>query len=253
MKSGDYSDYYSSIFMPKIKNGGFNMSIKITKKFLTNNDCYKTGRTIKPTGIVMHSTGCNQPNAQVFINTWNQSGVEKCVHAFVDANGIYQTLPFTMRCWGCASGEKGSFNNSHIQFEIAEDGLKDKEYFENVYNKAVDLCVYLCKEYNINPNNIVCHSEAHKMGYASNHADVMHWFPKHGKDMDEFRSDVKKKLNENNKTIKIPTSTISKDSTDEDILWLQNKLNKVAKALIVFKPALVPSSSPSLFQSSFFQ
>jgi hypothetical protein len=136
MKSGDYSDYYSSIFMPKIKNGGFNMSIKITKKFLTNNDCYKTGRTIKPTGIVMHSTGCNQPNAQVFINTWNQSGVTKCVHAFIDANGIYQTLPFNMRCWGCASGKNGSYNNSHIQFEIAEDGLKDKDYFINVKTSA---------------------------------------------------------------------------------------------------------------------
>ena len=29
------------------------------------------------------------------------------------------------------------------------------------------------------------------MGIASNHADVGHWWPKHGKSMDDFRTDVK--------------------------------------------------------------
>ena len=29
------------------------------------------------------------------------------------------------------------------------------------------------------------------MGIASNHADVMHWFPKFGKSTDTFRTDVK--------------------------------------------------------------
>lgn len=34
------------------------------------------------------------------------------------------------------------------------------------------------------------HSEGHKLGIASNHADVGHWFSKHGKSMDTFRADV---------------------------------------------------------------
>ena len=38
---------------------------------------------------------------------------------------------------------------------------------------------------------IICHSEGAKLGIASNHGDVMHWFPKHGKSMDTFRADVK--------------------------------------------------------------
>ena len=37
-------------------------------------------------------------------------------------------------------------------------------------------------------------SEGHKLGIASNHGDVLHWFPKHGKSMDDFRADVKAKL-----------------------------------------------------------
>lgn len=142
----------------------------------------------------MHSTACNQTDANVFIKKWNAPGIQKAVHAFIDANGVYQTLPFTTRPWGCGKGKKGSYNNTHIQFEICEDDLKGKEYFDKVYNLAVDFCVYLCKHYGIKTENIVCHSEAHELGYASNHADVMHWFPKFRKSMDTFRADVKKKL-----------------------------------------------------------
>lgn len=212
--------------------------MNLIQKILVNSDCYKSNRKITPTGIVVHSTGCNQPNANVFINSWNKAGVTKAVHAFVDANGIYQTLPFTTRCWGCASGVKGSYNNSHIQFEIAEDGLKDKEYFNNVYAKAIELCAYLCKEYKIDVKNIVCHSEAYKLGFASNHADVMHWFPKHGKSMDQFRLDVQKKLNE--KLTYTPTSIpITKDSSPEDIEWLQTKLNNALKDVKGFIPLKV--------------
>jgi cell division septation protein DedD len=39
---------------------------------------------------------------------------------------------------------------------------------------------------------VICHSEGYKRGIASNHGDVMHWFPKHGKSMDTFRADVAK-------------------------------------------------------------
>ena len=37
---------------------------------------------------------------------------------------------------------------------------------------------------------LICHSEGYRRGVASNHADVMHWWPKHGKDMDTFRAEV---------------------------------------------------------------
>lgn len=37
---------------------------------------------------------------------------------------------------------------------------------------------------------VICHSEGYARGVASNHADVMHWFSKFGKNMDTFRADV---------------------------------------------------------------
>ena len=69
--------------------------------------------------------------------------------------------------------------------------LAGATYFGKVYTEAVELCVYLCKQYNLTEKDIICHSEGHTLGIASNHGDVMHWFPKHGKSMDTFRAAVK--------------------------------------------------------------
>ena len=112
-------------------------------------------------------------------------------------------MPWDYKPWGCASGQKGSCNNGWIQFEICEDGLKDKTYFEAVYKEACELTAYLCDMFNIDPKGtvsmngvkvptILCHADAYNLGLGSNHGDVLHWFPKFGKDMDDVRADVKK-------------------------------------------------------------
>lgn len=181
---------------------------------LTQNDCYKAGRAIIPKGVMVHSTGANNPRLSRYVapndgllgepalRHWNQPGTNACPHAFIGklADGsiaTYQTLPWTMRGWHCASGSKGSGNNTHISFEICEDGLTDASYFHIVYQEAVELTAYLCKQYGLNPladGVVICHAEGHRRGIASNHADVLHWFPKFGKSMDDFRADVAREM-----------------------------------------------------------
>ncbi|WP_363550333.1 N-acetylmuramoyl-L-alanine amidase [Caldifermentibacillus hisashii] len=191
--------------------------MKLYKLILMNNACYKAGKTIKPKGIMVHSTGANNPWLKRYVgpddgllgknqynNHWNQDkpgGRQVCVHAFIGklADGsiaTYQTLPWNHRGWHAG----GDANNTHIGFEICEDGLTDASYFSAVYKEAVELCVHLCKLYGLNEKDIICHSEGYKQGIASNHADVIYWFPKHGKIMDTFRVDVKKLLNEEDKS-----------------------------------------------------
>lgn len=184
------------------------------KILLTNNDCYKTYQKMVPKGIVVHSTGANNPNLRRYIgpddgiigkndygNDWNHPGEDVCVHAFIglDKNGkvkTYQTLPFDICCWGCGGGYNGSYNYdpAYIQFEMCEDDLKDRTYAKAVYKKAVSFCAYLCKKYKLNVNNIVSHYEASQKGYASDHVDPHNWWNKHGFTMSGFRADVKKKL-----------------------------------------------------------
>ncbi|AAS39351.1 N-acetylmuramoyl-L-alanine amidase [Heyndrickxia sporothermodurans] len=194
--------------------------MKLRKLLLTNNACFKAGKTITPKGIMVHSTGANNPWLKRYVgpddgllgknqynNHWNQDkpgGRQVCVHAFIGklADGsiaTYQTLPWNHRGWHAG----GAANNTHIGFEICEDSLTDASYFSAVYKESVELCVYLCKLYRFSEKDIICHSEGYKRGIASNHGDVMHWFPKHGKSMDTFRVDVKKLLSAENKTVEL--------------------------------------------------
>ena len=182
--------------------------MNLNKLILTENACYKAGRKITVKGIMVHSTGANNPWLKRYVgpddgklgknqynnhwNTYHPGGREVCVHGFIGklADGTvatYQCLPWDHRGWHAG----GSANNTHIGFEICEDDLTDGAYFAKVYKEAVELCAYLCKQYGLTEKNIICHSEGYKQGVASTHGDVMHWFPKHGKSMDTFRAEVK--------------------------------------------------------------
>lgn len=190
--------------------------MNLHQQILTQNDCYKAGRTIKPRGIMVHSTGANNPRLSRYVapddgllgtpssRHWNQPGTTACVHAFIGllAGGgmaTYQTLPWTMRGWHAGQGRRGSANNTHISFEICEDGLTNEGYFSAAYREAVELTAYLCRELGLEPLEdgvVICHSEGYERGVASNHTDVMHWFPKFGKTMDDFRADVAREVEE---------------------------------------------------------
>ena len=124
-------------------------------------------------------------------------------------------MPFNYACWGCGKGSKGSYNYSpaYLQFEICEDSLTNESYFNKAFGKAIELCAYWCKEYNISVDKIVSHAEAHKQGYADNHSDCDHWLKKFGKDMNWFRGEVKKLLE--NKVTSEVVYTVKKG----DSLW----------------------------------
>jgi len=181
--------------------------MNLRKLILTENACYKAGGKIVPKGIMVHSTGANNPYLKRYVgpddgllgknlygNHWNKDkpdGRSVCVHAFIGklSDGTiatYQTLPWNHRGWHAGA----SANDTHIGFEICEDNLINPSYFATIYKEATELCAFLCKQYNLTEKDIICHSEGYKLGIASNHSDVMHWFPKHGKSMDSFRTEV---------------------------------------------------------------
>lgn len=201
--------------------------MQLLKCILTRNRCYHYGQTIKPRGVMVHSTGANNPALRRYVqpkdpdagfiyspskdelskllgpnrngNDWNRSGLDVCVHAFVgkladnSSVAVCQTLPWNIRGWHAGSGKKGSANDTHISFEICEDDLTDPVYFAQAYQAAVELTAMLCETYSLNPLEegvVICHQDGYQAGIASNHGDVYNWFPKFGKTMDDFRSDV---------------------------------------------------------------
>ena len=214
----------------------------------TQSTCYKETKEFEPKGILWHSTGVNNPWLKRYVqpsddaknkdemlkiigkntygNDWNHiehmAGLNAWIGKLADGTiSTVQSMPWNYRPWGCGKGSKGSCNDTHIQFEICEDALSDTTYFNKVYKEACELTAYLCKLYNIDPKGtitmngvsvptILCHADSYKLGLGSNHGDVLHWFKKHGKTMENVRNDVYALMNGTSGTSKFKKGDVVK-------------------------------------------
>jgi len=207
---------------------------------------------------VVHSTGANNPNLKRYVdapsevgvnqygNHWNTakpSGRSVCVHAFIgyDKNKeirVAEILPLNFCCWGVGQGKKGSYNYNpaYIQFEICEDSLADKVYYQKVFSTAAQYCAELCRTYNIDVDKIVGHCEAYKLGYGSNHGDPEHWMKNFGETMEDFRKRVSEILKNNKGNIE------NKEETVEESQSIQKgDLVSIAPDATYFNGKSVPS------------
>lgn len=208
--------------------------MNIVSSYITNNVCYTNGSKITPKGLMLHSVGCAQPSAAVFVKGYDKANYNVAVHAFIDGNtgDVHQTLPWNYRAYHAGSGSKGSANGTHIGIEMCEpskikyttganfnyntsDLASIQECIKTTYDSAVELFAYLCKEYKLDPladGVIISHSEGYTRGIASNHGDPVHLWTqaKTSYTMDGFRKDVAKKMES---SVSDKDTTI--DSTEE--------------------------------------
>ena len=227
----------------------------------TNSTCYKGTRTMTVLGVLWHSTGANNPNLKRYVqpssndanysklmellgknqygNDWNhiehQAGLNCWIGKLADGTvTTVQTMPWNYRPWGCGSGSKGSCNSGWIQFEICEDSLTDKAYFDKVYNEGVEITAYLCKMYNLDPKGTVTvngvkvpvildHQTSYQLGMGGNHGDVQHWFKKYGKTLDDVRNDVAKLLSADSGSTTTTPTTPTTPSEEKKTLYRVRK------------------------------
>ena len=181
--------------------------MNLKQNYLTQSGCYKAGKRITVKGLMIHSVGCPQPKADVFLKNWNRADANACVHAIVEPDGdVYQLLPWDFRGWHCG----GSANNTHIGVEMTEpstikyagganctetgDGENTKAHVLATYKYAVELFAFLCHQFGLDPmadGVVISHSEGCRRGIASNHGDVEHLWSKFGLTMEQFRKDIK--------------------------------------------------------------
>ena len=241
---------------------------------MRNSVCYRGTTTAKPVGIVWHDTGAGNPNICRYVqpdpddpkrsellkkigrnengNDWNHPDTEdKGVNAFIGrlADGsiaTVQTLPWNYRAWGVASGWNGSLNGTTggkmwIQFEICDDGYRSKDYFQKVYQEAVEFTAYLCRLYDIDPMGsvtyngvkvptVLCHQDAYRLGFGSNHGDVLDWFGKFGATMAQVRKDVNLRMEDD--MTREETQKLIDDALTKQSKQLTTKISKaISEAL----------------------
>ena len=181
--------------------------MNLKQNYLTESGCYKAGKRITVKGLMIHSVGCPQPKAEVFMKNWNRAEASACVHAIVEPDGdVYQLLPWEHRGWHCGGGA----NNTHIGVEMTEpstirytgganwtetgNGENTKNHVLAAYKYAVELFAFLCHQFGLDPmadGVVISHSEGCRRGVASNHGDVEHLWSKFGLTMAQFRKDIK--------------------------------------------------------------
>ena len=260
-----YDSYHITVVAPTVSNQGginkmkYNASNKPLVCMQTQSTCYKGTSKMTVKGILWHSTGANNPTLKRYVqpsdnapdreemlkllgtntnkNDWNhinhQAGLNCWIGKLADGTvASVQTMPWDYKPWGCGSGSKGSCNNGWIQFEICEDGLTDKNYFDKVYKEACEITAYLCDMYDIDPKGtvtvngvkvptILCHADAYKLGLGSNHGDINHWFPKHYKSMETARNDVAEFLGKNN--VEEKPAEIKPSTTKDNLYRVRTK------------------------------
>lgn len=227
---------------------------KIIESIVTKNRCYTGGRKITVRGLMLHSVGCPQPKASVFVNTWNSPTASVCPHGVIDGNDgtVYQTLPWDHRGWHGGSGSRGSGNNTHIGIEMCEpacirytsgssftcsDTEAAKAVVRRTYKSAVELFATLNTKYGLNPladGVIISHKEGCARGIASNHGDPEHLWDGLGigYTMDTFRAAVCAKMQGINLTFET-----NKSYTIEKSCYLRtsagaSKTNKAAYSAV---------------------
>ena len=239
--------------------------MKLIESFLEKNPCYganmsnaddryTTFQRRGPLGLVLHSVGCAQPSAEVFVKKWNSTSYDRaCVHAFIDANTgtVYQCMPWNFRAWHVG----GSANNTHVGVEMCEPSaikyttgakftITDKEkafkQCETAYKAAVELFAMLCNKYRLDPLKdgvILSHNECGKRGIGSGHVDPEHLWSGLGigYTMDGFRKDVKSAMTgavtepttkpvAPDKTVTVKVRQLSKGMGGNDVRTLQAAL-----------------------------
>lgn len=169
---------------------------------------YTTFQRRGPLGLVLHSVGCAQPSAAVFVRLYNKESQQVAVHAFIDANDgtVHQTAPWNFRLPHVG----GSANNTHCGIEMCESShitytggdrfrVRNRaaavKHCETAYKAAVELFAHLCGVYALDPMKkgvIISHNEARLSGVGAGHTDPEHYWKGLGVayTMDGFRRDV---------------------------------------------------------------
>lgn len=195
------------------------MSYTHSVQYITNNP-YWGNPDIHPTGLIIHSVGCAQPKASVFVKNFNQKGVSASVHGFIEPGTFIETAPcfktpgVCKKCYHVGSGTKGSYNTTRIGIEMTEPStikyttganfidlnpVATKKFIQDVTATAAEVFADLCIFHNISVQNIQSHGGAAIEGMGCSHVDPDHLWKLIGYDIHQFRYDVQKIIDEKTK------------------------------------------------------
>ena len=173
---------------------------------MTNSTAWAKGiKKMTPKGIIIHSSGFEQPYLWYFIQPSNSNPNKSQILNTIGVNKKHTDYNHTRRLINYHYWiGKDSNNNiqtikafpndfkikdNYIHICLLEDDLNDKKYALQIVSELIQLCVHLCKEFHWNENNVLGHSEISSL------PDANYWLKKYGYDIDTIRQIIKNLTN----------------------------------------------------------
>lgn len=198
----------------------------ITEAICTGNSRYKAQEHIAPKGVVLHSIGCPQPNADVLHRTWANNESKYVVHYMVDDVKILHCMPDNLKCFHIG----GPGNSKYLGIEMGEprqihytsgarftvsDLASAQNYAKATYKNAVWLIAQLCKKYGWDPYTAVetHHDVTQRKLSNTDHVDPQHLWNGLGLGIDlaRLRKDVAAEMGNSSATPATPSTSTSSD------------------------------------------
>ncbi len=208
--------------------------MNITKALCTGNSRYKAGEIFSPHGVVLHSIGTPQPDANKMRSYWQNNGSAYVVHYVIDNKQIIQCMPDNYKCWHVGSPGNAKWigiemcEPSQIKYtggaSFTVSGLASAQtYTEACYKNAVWLIAKLCKEHGWNPyTDVYTHYEiTQKKLSKTDHVDPQHLWNGLGMgyDLATLRRDVAAAMGSNS-TAPVPSAPSSGSYQEGSIIKL---------------------------------
>lgn len=216
--------------------------VNVVEAFVTQNPMYRNPTKIPVRKLVLHSVGCPQPSAAVFVRQWQTA--RYFAHAVLQADGtVYQALPWDYLCY-----HVGAANAYSIGVEMTEpdcirytggatfvcsDRARAVAQVTGTYNTAVELFAQLCAQFGLDPRgDIISHAEAGKLGIGTDHVDPEHLWRQLGMGytMDGFRADVAAALAAKNTVEEDEDDMVRYNTIEEVPSWAQDTVRALVDA-----------------------
>lgn len=187
--------------------------MEIIKKFLTINPFSRPGEKLQSVkDIVVHWVG-NAGSSAMANRNYFESLKDKHIYAssqfIIGLNGeIIEDIPEDEVAFHAGNR---TVNRNSIGIEVCHPDWEGK-FTDATYNSLVELCVYLCKKYNLSVNHIIRH-------YDVTGKECPRYYVRNEAEWIKFKNDVANKLNQ--PTVSVPVVEI-KGSEEKPMFKFKN-------------------------------
>lgn len=157
-------------------------------KFLEKN---RSGERLNPVGAVLHETATPGASAEDEFRFFSTGERGASAHGFVDRYGYIQTIPYTEVAWHAGP----TANRKYIGIELCHAESKDE--FDKIWNNAVEVFagIFGYFGWEVSEETLPTHRDVSLKWGETDHTDPIGYFRKFGKTAEDFREDVKRKIN----------------------------------------------------------